>query len=946
MQKGEFRSRHGVSVVLFLFLFGATLLTPVPTAAHARPIAQTSDTSMVVMAEPILKELSERSWDFASRDSRDRFQLLRNNVDVSNESPQSDSWNSHDIIPFGIPHAPIYIDDNTDFETQGWDGEGSVEEPYIISGLNINSTSTGGAAINITDTDVHFFIRDCWLTSNETAVIELNSVSHGRITNNSILNSERGVVALHSDDLTIYDNLFYSFGWAGVYMEDCTLSTLRNNNCTVCFVGLHVELSDNVLIEDNYCFGCLGGIELYLGCEDVTIFNNTASANDVGIGLYLDCTNNIIDSNNCTMNMVYGIYSQNCHNNDILGNYGRGQIGDIVLENCTSHTISNNDGGETTGAGPDMVASIALYNSNNSIVTDNYVEHAFIGIEMKWGSSYNEILDNTCFDYAGAVVSWFEAQHNTITNNTCNGNGVGEVDIFIQESSYNAVTENRCNHSMFNIAIFDSNHTEAADNVCDRSTEAGIVLMGSFYSLVEGNTLTNGSSGIALDTVMYISVLDNHITNFTGTWEGGPTGIHLTQAYNSSVEGNYITECNVAIMVDQSIDCNVTDNECIENFDGIVVVNSCYDVIVDDNNCHLQEGYALVVVESFDCVLTKNTCTNTSGSEGVCVLFGDCSANATENSFSLSTGGIDVQGNDGLITHNIIEDNELFGIRVSGIIGPNVTWNVFDNFGTNTFDASSTALFDYNYYSNYTGIDSNADGIGDTWHPIDGPANNNDTHPIVYHPTLPVWSSEIMNQVSELGHDFQYMLAVATSTDLAPIVDWWVSDTIHFAVEDGTIENAIFLDLGEYPLEVKVINLYGFELSATFTVTVSDTVDPDIIGPDNFDYIVGQVGRTITWIPEDYDPASYSVTLNGIEVMSGTWNSTAENVTISADGLSVGTHTFVATFTDGSENSATHTVVVTVLGDSTPLILAIGAGCAVIAVLVVIYLVRKKRPAE
>jgi parallel beta-helix repeat protein len=915
-------------------------MTSIP-AVYTRAIAQESETTVVAIVEPTMREFSERQWDFASSESRASFNLLQTDTEAQPVVPRTNSWDSHDIIPFGTPHAPIFIDENNDFTS--WPGEGSVEEPYIIAGLLINGSTP---AINITGTDVHFVIKDCWLTSASLSVIELNSITHGRVLNNTILSGERGVVAYHSSDVTVYDNLFYSFGWAGVYLEDCSLSTLENNNCTTCFTGLHIEQSDNIFVEENYCTGCLGGIEIYLECEEITVFNNTLIDNDVGIGLYLDCTNNIIDSNNCTMNLVYGIYSQECQDNVILDNYGRGQIGDIVLENCTSHTISNNDGGETTGAGPDMVASIALYNTNNSIVTDNYVEHAFICIEMKWGSSYNEILDNTCFDYAGGVVSWFDAQHNTITNNTCNGGGVGEVDIFIQDSSYNTMTENRCNHSMFNIAVFDSNHSETVDNVCDLSIEAGIAFMGCFYLLVEGNTLTNGSSGIALDVVMYASVLDNSVTNFTGTWGGGPTGVHLTHAYNSSVEGNYITECNVAIMVDQSIDCNVTDNECIENFDGIVVVNSCYDVIVDDNYCHLQEGYALVVAESFDCVLTKNTCSNTSGSEGVCLLFLDCSANATENSFCLSTGGIDVQGNDGLITQNIIEDNELFGIRISGILGPNVTWNVFDNFGTNAFDASSTAIFDYNYYSNYTGVDSNADGIGDTGHPIDGPANNNDTHPIVYHPTLPVWSSEIVDQVSELGHDFQYVLDITTSTDLAPIVDWWVSDATHFVINDGTVENAIFLDLGEYPLEVKAINLYGFELSATFTLTVSDTIAPDIIGPVAFAYVVGQTGRTIAWIPEDYDPASYSVTLDGIEVMSGAWNSTTENVTISADGLAVGTHTFVVTFVDGSGNSATDTVVVTVLTDTTPLFLAIGAGGVVIAVIIVVYLIRKKEPSE
>ncbi|KXH70482.1 MAG: hypothetical protein AM326_04360 [Candidatus Thorarchaeota archaeon SMTZ-45] len=944
MRKGKLRSRRGISVALLLILFGTTILISIPVATYASPISQTPKTTNSMMSESIYREFSERRWDFRSCEPQFTSLLALSSIRFSNDVLQLDSSMPPDLSPFGTPHAPIDIDDNTDFVTQGWPGNGTVEDPYVIAGLNINATATGGVAINITNTDVHFFIKDCWLTANSTSVIELNSIAHGRVKNNTILQSSRGVVALHSEDLTIFDNLFYEFSWAGVYMEDCSLSSLRGNNCTTCFIGLHIEQSNNIFIEDNYCTDCLGGIELYLGCEYITTHNNTLVSNEVGIGLYLDCEDNIIDSNNCTLTNMYGIYALECANNTILNNYGRVNGIDILLQNSTSHTIHNNDCGTTTGLID--AGSISLDNSNNSIITGNHVENSFICIEATRGSSHNEIANNTCFLYLGGIVAWYGAPYNTITNNTCDSQWSGDVDIFVETSSYCTVTENKCNHSMFNIVSIESNNVSVVDNLCYETTEAGIWFSIGYHVLIKGNTLGNGSTGIVLEDVVYGSVLDNTVSNFTATWMGGPTGIHLTNAYNSSVVGNHITECNVAIYMEQSSKCNITDNTCIDNQDGIFVVISNFDIVIDKNYCHLTMGYAIIVAETYNCTVTRNVCTNTTGLEGICLGVYDAQCDAFWNEFRLSDIGIDFEGHKGVITHNTIKDNELFGLYILGLLDVNVTWNIFDENGQNVRDDSVQTIFDYNYYSNYTGVDANADGIGDTWHPIDGLANNNDTHPLMYYPTSPTWLEAPMDQQAEYGEEFTYSISVVTSPKSAPISEWWINDS-QFVINDGIISYALALGFGGYPLEVRAYNLYGYYVSGTFTVTVADTVAPTIIGPDDFDYIVGQVGRWITWIAEDHDPASYSVTLDGIEVMSGAWNSTAENVTISVDGLSVGDHTFVIVFLDGSGNANTDTVVVTVrLEDFTPLLFIAGIGAVAIVAITVIYLTRKKGSGE
>ncbi|MGD9395787.1 MAG: hypothetical protein PVJ05_05115, partial [Candidatus Thorarchaeota archaeon] len=81
MRNGELSSRHGLLVVAFLFLFWATLMTSIP-AVYTRAIAQESETTVVAIVEPTMREFSERQWDFASSESRASFNLLQTDTEA------------------------------------------------------------------------------------------------------------------------------------------------------------------------------------------------------------------------------------------------------------------------------------------------------------------------------------------------------------------------------------------------------------------------------------------------------------------------------------------------------------------------------------------------------------------------------------------------------------------------------------------------------------------------------------------------------------------------------------------------------------------------------------------------------------------------------------------------------------------------------------------------
>ena len=77
------------------------------------------------------------------------------------------------------------------------------------------------------------------------------------------------------------------------------------------------------------------------------------------------------------------------------------------------------------------------------------------------------------------------------------------------------------------------------------------------------------------------------------------------------------------------------------------------------------------------------------------------------------------------------------------------------------------------------------------------------------------------------------------------------------------------LPLGDYDLEVRAYNLYGFYTSGFFTVTVNDTIARTTSRPADITYVEGSTGNTINWTLTDLGPSSYSITLDGAVIESG-----------------------------------------------------------------------------
>ena len=87
-------------------------------------------------------------------------------------------------------HLPIKIQGDSDFATQamteGWLGDGTSANPYIIQDYHFRGpTKEGEGLIDINSTSVYFVISNCTFTDGDVGV-QLTMLSNGTLVNNTI----------------------------------------------------------------------------------------------------------------------------------------------------------------------------------------------------------------------------------------------------------------------------------------------------------------------------------------------------------------------------------------------------------------------------------------------------------------------------------------------------------------------------------------------------------------------------------------------------------------------------------------------------------------------------------------------------------------------------------------------------------------------------------------
>lgn len=197
---------------------------------------------------------------------------------------------THDIV---IPsqHRPVSIRSDSDFETQGWPGNGSVNNPFRIENLSFETSGRFYYLINIENVSSHFVIQNCRFSlppQHSGVGVSLREVSNGRIINSEFTHLSKGIFSDTVSNVTIA-NCSFKYSSEGIYFWKSNEVQISNNTFLHSYQGLQFELVVNSTVTNNTFLFNDGGIWIYNSSECNLTSNFIAYNREIGVELGYDC---------------------------------------------------------------------------------------------------------------------------------------------------------------------------------------------------------------------------------------------------------------------------------------------------------------------------------------------------------------------------------------------------------------------------------------------------------------------------------------------------------------------------------------------------------------------------------------------------------------------------------------------------------------------------------
>jgi parallel beta-helix repeat protein len=195
-------------------------------------------------------------------------------------------------VPAYEPHEPIEIISDLDFAEQGWPGNGTQSDPYVIEGYEIRGEYP---CIFVRNTSAYFVVRDCFLTWEDSQgngpAISFRNVTHGTAQNCITVDKNLGMYLRYCSHCVIANNTVVKNIGAifGIYVLESYNCTVTNNTIASAMNGIQIDVSKDCTVDGNRIYGTYRGVYI-TDSSHCLIVNNTSFHNADGIStLGVEC---------------------------------------------------------------------------------------------------------------------------------------------------------------------------------------------------------------------------------------------------------------------------------------------------------------------------------------------------------------------------------------------------------------------------------------------------------------------------------------------------------------------------------------------------------------------------------------------------------------------------------------------------------------------------------